>query len=162
MKRELLRLCLGLLAASLLAGCGFQLRGQALLPFTAAHIEAARGSVLAEGLRRSLSGQGKLAERSEGAPVRVRLTGEGREKSILSLSGAGKVREYRLEYRVDLSVFDAAGKELIAPTQIYLTREYSYNDEQVLAKEREEATLYRAMEQEAARQVLHRLSYLKP
>ncbi len=162
MKRELLRLFLGMLAASLLAGCGFQLRGQALLPFAAAHVEAARGSALAEGLRQSLRGQGKLAEQSEGAPVRVRLTGENRQKNILSLSGAGKVREYRLEYRVDLSAFDVTGKELIAPTQIYLTREFSYSDEQVLAKESEEAALNRAMEQEALRQVLRRLSYLKP
>mgnify|MGYP000910295477 CR=1 FL=1 len=161
MKRELLGLLLGLLLASLLAGCGFQLRGQALLPFTAAHVEAARGSALGDGLRQSLRGQGKLAEQGAGAPVRIRLTGESRQKNILSLSGAGKVREYRLEYRVDVSVFDATGRELTAPAQIYLTREFSYSDEQVLAKESEEAALYRAMEQEALRQVLRRLSYLR-
>lgn len=162
MKRELLKGLLGLLAAGLLSGCGFQLRGQAQLPFAAAHVEAARGSALGEGLRQSLRGQGKLTERSEGAPVRIRLSGESRQKNILSLSGAGKVREYRLEYRVNLSALDAAGVERIAPTPLYLTREYSYSDEQVLAKESEEAALYRAMEQDALRQILRRLSYLKP
>jgi len=162
MRREWLKAFLGLLLASLLVGCGFQLRGQAQLPFVAAHVEAARGSALGEGLRQSLRGQGKLAEQSAGAPVRLRLTGETRQKNILSLSGAGKVREYRLEYRVNLSAFDTSGVELLAPTPLYLTREFSYSDEQVLAKESEEAALYRAMEQDALRQILRRLSYLKP
>lgn len=162
MRRELIKACLGLAAAGLLAGCGFQLRGQAQLPFAAAQVEAARGSALGEGLRQSLRGQGKLAAQGESAPVRIRLDSESREKNILSLSGAGKVREYRLEYRVDLSALDAAGKTLIAPARIHLTREFSYNDSEVLAKESEEAALNRAMEQEALRQILRRLSYLKP
>ena len=51
---------------------------------------------------------------------------------------------------------------LIAPARIHLTREFSYNDSEVLAKESEEAALNRAMEQEALRQILRRLSYLKP
>lgn len=162
MRRQLINVLAGLAVAGLLAGCGFQLRGQAQLPFTAAHVEAARGSALAEGLRQSLRGQDKLTEQSEGAPVRIRLGKETRQKNILSLSGAGKVREYRLEYRVELSAYNAAGLELIAPAQIYLTREFSYSDTEVLAKESEEAALNRAMEREALRQVLRRLSYLKP
>lgn len=158
--RKLSKLFLGLAVAGLLAGCGFQLRGQAQLPFAAAQVEAGRGSVLAEGLRQSLRGQEKLAQRD--APVVIRLIREKREKSILSLSGSGKVREYRLEYWVDYSVQAAGGAALVAPAQIYLTRDFSYNDDQVLAKEGEEAALYRAMEQDAQRQILRRLSYIKP
>ena len=160
MRRSAIRSLAILAAASLLGGCGFQLRGQAQLPFAAAYVEAPASSGLGEGLRRSLGNQNKLAAQREGAPVRIKLSPETRGKNILSLSGGGKVREYRLEYRVDMSAYDAAGAELLAPSQIHLTREFSYNDDQVLAKESEEAALYRSMEQDALRQVLRRLSFI--
>ena len=146
---------------ALLAGCGFQLRGEAQLPFENAFVEAAEASVLAPLLRQSLAAQGKLAPRMEGAPVRVRVTDERREKNILSLSGGGKVREYRLIYKVALKVTDATGRELIAPVELEQVREFSYDDALILAKEAEEASLNRAMEQETLRQALRRLSYVK-
>lgn len=160
MRRSAIKFLAILAAASLLAGCGFQLRGQTQLPFTAAYVDAPAGSALGDGLRLALGSQKKLAAKREGAPVRIKLSLETRIKNILSLSGGGKVREYRLEYRVDLSAFDAAGAELLAPSQIHLTREFSYNDDQVLAKETEEAALNRSMEQDALRQTLRRLSFI--
>lgn len=161
MRRKLLKSLLALGAATLVAGCGFQLRGQAQLPFTAAYVEAGGGSSLAKSLRATLSSQGKLAEKAEDAPVRVRLGNEQRSKNILALSGSGKVKEYRLEYRVILSAYDAGGKELIVPSEIQLIRDFSYDDQQLLAKEAEEAALNRGMEQDALRQILKRLSYLQ-
>lgn len=161
MKRKLLKTLLVLGAAALLAGCGFQLRGQAQLPFAAAYVEGAEGSGLARSLRATLSSQGKLADKAEGAPVRVRLGNEQRSKNILALSGSGKVKEFRLEYRVTLSAYDAVGKELIVPSEIQLIRDFSYDDQQLLAKEAEEAALNRGMEQDALRQILKRLSYLQ-
>ncbi len=145
----------------LLAGCGFQLRGDAQLPFASAYVDAADASVLAPWLRQALAAQGKLAERPEGAPVRIRVVDERREKNILSLSGGGKVREYRLIYRVTLKVTDGTGTELIAPVELQQLREFSYDDALILAKEAEEASLNRAMEQETLRQALRRLSYVK-
>lgn len=161
MRRSAIKFLVILAATSLLGGCGFQLRGQAQLPFVAAYIDAPAGSALGEGLRQSLISQKKLAEKKDGAPVLIKLSPETRSKNILSLSGSGKVREFRLEYRVEMSAFDAAGVELIAASPIYLTREFSYNDDQVLAKQSEETALNRGMEQDALRQALRRLSYIK-
>ncbi|MDD5391210.1 MAG: LPS assembly lipoprotein LptE [Gallionellaceae bacterium] len=161
MRRSAIKFLAILAAASLFGGCGFQLRGQAQLPFVAAYVDAPAGSSLGEGLRQSLSSQKKLAEKRDGAPVLIKLSSETRNKNILSLSGGGKVREFRLEYRVEMSAFDAAGEELIAASPIYLTREFSYNDDQVLAKASEETALNRGMEQDALRQALRRLSYIK-
>jgi len=112
-------------------------------------------------LARDLLAQGKLAERPEGAPVRIRVTDEHLEKNILSLSGGGKVREYRLVYKVSLKVTGERGNELIAPIELEQVREFSYDDALILAKEAEEASLQRGMEQEALRQALRRLSYVK-
>lgn len=161
MKRLALNVLLGLVLATTLAGCGFQLRGQAQLPFTAAYVEAKDGSPLGAALRQNLDYQNKLAAKKDEAPVRVVLSDEARTKDILSLSGGGKVKEYRLGYRVVVSVLDGAGSELIAPSEILLTRDFTYSDAEVLAKQAEEANLARAMEQEALRQVLRRLSYIK-
>lgn len=161
MKRSAMQFLLGLALAASVSGCGFQLRGQAQLPFAAAHVEAREGSPLGDALRQNLSYQHKLAAKQDEAPVRIVLTEETRTKDILSLSGGGKVKEYRLGYRVVVSVLDGAGRPLAAPSEILLTRDFTYSDAEVLAKEAEEANLVRAMEQEALRQILRRLSYVK-
>ncbi len=159
-RRAMLRL-IGLALTVGLAGCGFQLRGQAQLPFSAAYVDARANSLLAEPLRHALASQHKLAEKAEGAPVRITLAEEGRSKAILSLSGGGKVKEYRITYKLKLLVADGGGKELIAPSEILLTRDFTYSDAEILAKEAEEANLNQAMEREALRQVLRRLSYVQ-
>ncbi len=161
MKRSAMHFLLGLALLAGVSGCGFQLRGQAQLPFVAAHVEAREGSPLGNALRQNLGYQNKLAAKKDEAPVRIVLSEEARTKDILSLSGGGKVKEYRLGYRVIVSVLDGAGNELIAPSEILLTRDFTFSDAEVLAKEAEEANLVRAMEQEALRQVMRRLSYVK-
>jgi len=169
MRRDVVKFLFGLAAvASLtlpltlsLSGCGFKLRGQEALPFSAAFVSAPEASNIGIALRRTLSSQQKLALNQEGAPIRIKLEKEAYRKNILALSGGGKVREYRLEYVIQLSVFDASGKTLVEPTEILLINDYSYSDDQVLAKEAEEASLNRSMEQDALRQILRRLSYLK-
>lgn len=151
-----------LILPGLLAGCGFQLRGTAQLPFASAFIVGQTGSVLKEGLTRSLAGSGKrLPERATEADVVIHLDRESRTKDILALSGAGRVREYRLRHEVMLSVQDGQGRALLAPTPIATTRDYSYSDEQILAKEAEEATLFRDMEQDILRQIQRQLAYIR-
>lgn len=156
------RALLSLVLVSMLGACGFQLRGQALLPFTSAHIAAETGSTLKDRLARSLEGSGKrLSASTSDAEVVIRLAKEARMKDILALSGGGKVREYRLRQEVWLSVQDNQGRELLPATPITVTRDYSFSDEQVLAKESEEATLYRDMEQDILRQIQRQLAYVK-
>jgi len=145
-----------------LAGCGFQLRGQAQLPFSAAYVQAANDSATAVALRQALSTQGRLATALDTAPVRITLANESRAKTILALSGGGKVREFRLEYRVYVSAMNATGQVTLPPVELSLYRDFSFSDAQVLAKEAEEAALWRSMTQEATRQILRRLAYLQP
>jgi LPS-assembly lipoprotein len=165
MRRSALKTLLGLAIAvstvAQLGGCGFQLRGQTALPFTAAYVVAPETSNVATALRRSLSSQQKLAQSLDTAPVRITLDKESFSKNILALSSGGKVREYRLEYHIQLTVTNVAGLILVEPTEIHLSNDFSYTDAQVLAKEAEEASLNRSMEQDALRQILRRLSYLK-
>ena len=159
MRRTAIKTLLVLGLAGLVAGCGFQLRSQAGLPFASAYVDAPKG-LLGDKLRKHLASKGKLQEARDQAEVVIRLGGEQRTKSILSLSGAGKVREYRLVHKVTLSAESPAGKELLPAADLQLTRDYSYSDAQALAKEAEEAMLQREMEDELLRQVLRRLSLI--
>jgi len=58
-------------------------------------------------------------------------------------------------------VTDGKATILIAPTEIVLKRDVSYNDSQVLAKEAEEANLYRDMQSDAVNQLVRRLQAAK-
>ena len=91
------------------------------------------------------------------APTRS-PTGEVREKTILSLNSAGRVREFQLQYRYGFRLHDRSGRDLIEPATIVLTRDMSFDDAAVLAKEQEEALLWRDMEADLVQQILRRLA----
>jgi LPS-assembly lipoprotein len=59
-------------------------------------------------------------------------------------------------------VIDAKGGQLLAPTEITLRRNLAFNEQQVLAKESEEALLYRDMQSDLVQQILRRLAAMKP
>lgn len=147
-----------------LTACGFQLRGSAALPFQTLYLDAGKsqqlGSELASALR--FGSNARLVSRPEEAEAVLQLVDETREKRILSLSAGGRVREFQLFYRVSFRVQDAKGGELLPAQQIELKRDFSYSDAQVLAKEQEEALLYRDMQNDAVQQILRRLAAAKP
>jgi len=142
-----------------LAGCGFRLRGINAMPFLSAWVEADAGSLVGTQLREQLRDQRKLAAGSKGAPLLIRITHEKLDKQILSLSGAGKVREYRLTYAATLEVQDAHGKNLFDAVPLFAQRDFSFDDAQALAKEREEAALRHDMAIDLARQALTRIAH---
>jgi LPS-assembly lipoprotein len=157
-----LRVCLlpsafCLLAA--LAACGFQLRGTAPLPFTSLYIQASMTSQLAVQLKRAVRATDgtRVVDTPGEAQVILQIMNELQEKQILSLSGGGRVSEYQLRYRVSFRLTDAKNREHIPASEILLKRDYSFNDEQALAKEAEEKLLYRHMRDDAVQQLVRRL-----
>lgn len=152
-------ICALLLTLFTVAGCGFQLRGAANLPYDTLHVAAAPTSTFATQLRRAVTSgsQTKVVANPKEAQATLHVLGEAREKSILSLSGGGRVREYQLRYRLQYRVADKDNKELRAPTTILLHRDFSFNDTDTLSKESEEALLYRDMQTDAVNQMLRQL-----
>jgi LPS-assembly lipoprotein len=153
----------GLTALTLLAGCGFHLRGTAQLPFETIYIPGS--NPLAVELRRNVAAASKtrLADNPKNAQAVLAFTQETREKIILTFTSAGKVNEYRLRYRVGFRVTDSAGAQVFVPTsEILLTRDMSYNDQQVIAKENEETLLYRDMQTDMVQQIMRRLVAARP
>jgi LPS-assembly lipoprotein len=147
-----------LTAAALLAGCGFQMRGVASLPFETIVIPGATGGIALDLKRNIQSGTGtKVVEDPRDAQAVLQFTEEARIKEILSLAATGRVREYRLLYRVGFRVHDGKGGEFVAPNSVLLSRDITFNDSEILAKESEEALLYRDMQFDMVQQVMRRL-----
>jgi len=158
-------LSLILLAATafLLAACGFQLRGQATLPFHTLYVQAAPTSPFALQLKRAVQAGSstQLADRADRAEAVLQILGEYQEKEILSLGAGGRVREFQLRYRVQFRLTDEKNREHIPMTELLLRRDFSFNDEQVLSKESEELLLYRDMRTDAVYQLVRRLQAAK-
>ncbi len=160
------RLATGLLTALALltgAGCGFQLRGPAPLPYRTLHVIAPpqAAQTVAE-LRRMLrvSGETRLVERPQDADAVLTVLSAVREKEIVGFSSTGRPREYQLRLRLAFNLVEAGEKERIAFTEIVLRRDITTTDTQVVAKEQEEALLYADMQADMVQQVLRRIAAL--
>jgi len=147
-------LCLTVMA------CGFHLRGQATLPFDTLYVSPANDATFATELKRAvLAGtNARLSDNPKDAEAIFQLESESRERRILAINTGGTVAEYELRLYVTFRVYNSKGQNWIAPTILTLKRNVSYNDAQVLAKDYEEAQLYRDMQSDAVLQVLQRMS----
>ena len=147
----------------LVAGCGFQLRGTADVPFESIYVPQAAGGIGLE-LKRSIQAgtRARVVDDPKAAAAILEFTEETRLKEILSLTGQGRVREYLLRYRVGFRVHDGKGKDFVPSNTVTLLRDISFNDADVLAKESEEGLLYRDMQSDMVQQILRRLAAARP
>lgn len=157
------KLLTGLILTLLLAACGFQLRGVANLPFETLYVDGGGNPEVAAEISRAIrSGTlTKLTDKAADAQAVLHVQGAEREKRILSLSGAGRVREYELIYRVGFRLMDKEGRDLMATQPIEMRRAMLWDDTLVLAKEQEEALLYRDMQNDVLGQLMRRLAKAK-
>lgn len=154
----------------LLSACGFHLRGSNgsfMLPFATMYIGLPETSPLAIDLKRYIRaiGSTEVVDTKDGADAILDVLSDperNRTKTILSLNSNGRVSEYQLGYSINFRVLDKAGNQLLAPTTISLNRPITFNESQVLAKETEEAQLYRDMRNDLVQQIMRRLAAIKP
>jgi LPS-assembly lipoprotein len=145
-----------------LASCGFQLKGDIALPFASVSVASAGASQVATRLKRDITNSvTKLAASAKEADAQLNIASERRERLILSLSGAGRVREYQLKLTVQYQLSDNSGKVNIPTSDIQLQRILTYDDSQIIAKQQEEAQLFQDMEKDAAQQILRRMMAIR-
>ncbi len=153
-----------IVTASLLAGCGFKLRGQQNFAFTSIAITPSPGSAVVQELRRSFGGTVQVL--GDDVPVAqaqvvLKMLGEQREKVVVGVNSSGQVREFQLRLRVRFRLDTPQGKELIAENEISQQRDVSYSETAALAKETEIESLYRDMQNDIAQQIQRRLAAVK-
>lgn len=153
-------------AALWLTGCGFTLRQAPEFAFGSVWINAPESSPVGQSLKRQLAGNAKLrvvtnAQQAAQAEVILDITHEQRERIVVGLNTAGQVRNFALRERVKFRLRTPQGKELIAETEIAQQREVSYVESAALAKEAEQAVLYRDMQNDITQLLLRRLAAVK-
>jgi LPS-assembly lipoprotein len=188
MRRQVWR---SLVGASLLglASCGFKLQGDIQLPQAVRVIElqvSDRQSEFASALARRLRNAGVEVRWSvrkgaglsvNGSPVfgsiaRLRIEQDEFIERIASVSARNVPREYELTYRVQYS-FDPAfvstqaipspipDSSLIESEELALSREFSFDERAVLAKQREREQLRSTLANELAGMVIQRIASIR-
>jgi LPS-assembly lipoprotein len=151
------------LATLVLAACGFHLQSAARLAprLEPAYVDATdRHSEFYQSLSAALSTSGTSLAASPGQALTVvRVLRDEPSRRVLTVSAANTPREYEVEYLVEYSV-STGGKELLPAQSIVLTRIYSFDETQLLAKEEEESRIRAALAEELAALVMRRLAAL--
>lgn len=150
---------LAAVASLALAGCGFALRGAQTLPietlYLALPVNSAIGAEIGRVVRSSTNAR-IVGERKEAQAI-FELLGEAREREVISVNAQGRAREYQLRLLSTFRVIDPNGIELIPRTTLIARRDIAFNESELLAKESEEALLYRDMQSDLVRQMVNRL-----
>ena len=147
---------------ALVGGCGFQLRQPPPLQFRSIALTGfAPRSPLAEELARVLSQRVRMVPDAAAAEVVLHALTDARERIAAALTTAAQVRDLSLRVRLQYRVHTPSGRELLPTSVLLLARDMSFNETQVLAKEQEEAEIYREMQSDVVAQVMRRLASIK-
>jgi LPS-assembly lipoprotein len=146
-----------------LTSCGFHLRGDATYTFHTIFVNGTGEPTLAAELRRALTatGSAQVAADAKDAQVILDIPVVADDKEVLTLSGAGSVREYLLIKRVQFRLHDSDGNEWLPPGEISLRRTYSFSESEVLARDTQEQRLLKEMQTDAVQQIVRRLQAAK-
>jgi LPS-assembly lipoprotein len=157
------RASLALALALLLAGCGFHLQGAGTLPpgMAQTYVDTDRPHSefllsLTEVLRRR--GAEVLAAPAAGAAV-LDISSDETGQRVLSVSARNIPREYEVYYAITFSLRVGA-ETLISNQSLVVTRAYTYDETEVLAKAAEEEILREALAADLARRVMQRIQAL--
>jgi LPS-assembly lipoprotein len=150
-------------AAALLSGCGFHLQGNGSLPEGGRKIQVVTSDEVtpfAVELRRAIerSGGTVVATAAEAETV-LRIQKDRGGRRVLSVSARNTPQEYEIFYIIEYSV-QRGGRELLETQPLEMTRNLSFNETQLLAKDREEEIIREAMARDLAMLVTRRLQSL--
>ena len=160
-----MRLLTILLIAATLTACGFKLVGSGGLPkaLDTVYVDMALGYRVSEppveiALRSKLVRRGaKIIPKADIAATQIRLSNLEERRETLSIGADGKALEYRLVIGVRYELVQN-GKALLPADTISVSRDYSFQLDQILQKELEEQQLREYIQNELAELVLLRIT----
>jgi LPS-assembly lipoprotein len=155
--KHVILLCL----LSALAACGFHLRGVPQLPpqMARTYIDTSDPySLFYRFLRQELAAAGvELVDSAAAANAVFSILSDETDQRVLSVSARNVPREYEVYYSVYFTVQSNDGL-LLEPQLQTGTRDYTYDETQVLGKSREEELLREAIARDLVRIILIQLS----
>lgn len=147
-------LALSMLALTLLAACGFQLRGDYQIPqqLQEVSLQAPARSELATKLEAELRRYDiTISERSDEI-THIELLQDSLDRRVLSLLISGQVAEYELIYNAPVRIYLSDGE--VEEHHIQVFRDYQEDPNFALAKTRELELVVTEMREEAVRRLL--------
>jgi LPS-assembly lipoprotein len=150
---------------AMLDGCGFRLVGSDPLPPVLARPYLSLKDPYTDFSRefeRQLKSSGAMVQPVRaGATASIEVTRDFVEQRTLSVSANNIPTEYELIYTVTFGVHGAADKELLSPQTISLSKDYSFKENLLLAKEHEADILRQQMARDMVAIAMRRLTSLK-
>jgi LPS-assembly lipoprotein len=144
----------------LLAACGFKLQSRAELPveMQKTRLEVQMPfSQFARRLETLLEQNGiQVVTSPDGAAVLEVPLNETR-KEIQSIGDNARVREFLIRHTVQFRLLDSNGNEMISMQTFEQSRVYTFNEQDILAAEREDEFLRNDLADSLARMVVRRL-----
>jgi len=158
------RFCALAAALSVLAlvACGFHLQGKVELPRSLANarIEATdQQSDFYSSLRSSLTTAGANLDGPEANAAVIRILEDSSSERVLTVSARNTPTAFLLSYHVKVAV-DYQGKVLLPAEEHTVTREYSFDETELLAKRRESDYLTQALADDLVALIMQRLAAL--
>jgi LPS-assembly lipoprotein len=151
-------------AALVLSGCGFRLAGSDHLPPVLARPYLSVRNPYTDFAREfehELKGAGVVLEPGrQDATATIEVTKDLVEQRTLAVSARNIPTDYELTYTVTFAVH-GPDSELMAPQTITLSKDYSFEENVLLAKEHEADILRAQMARDLAVMAMHRLTRLK-
>lgn len=151
----------GMLVATVLSACGFQLRGQNKLPseLKMVYIESSQPyHSLVTSLKNRLQASAiQVAEQPQQAQLTVVIEPQELTHQVTSASASNEVRNYWLTYPVTFTVLDRHGKVIIAQETLTVGRHYVANQDQIRSDNQEMQLIKQQMERELISLLFNRL-----
>lgn len=149
-----LRHLMGLGLVGLLTACGFALQAPPELGVSRVYLQGfAARSDMVEALKQTRPHGVQWVSTPAQAELRIVASEDRFERTVVSSTAAGQVREFRLRQLLRFKLLDAQGQVLLPERSLELVRDMSTTETATLAKEVEQTELLWLMRQDMARQI---------
>jgi LPS-assembly lipoprotein len=150
-------------AAMTLSACGFHLQGREPLPPSLARVHVAtedpQSDFVAAFKELLQASGGEWQATASGASILVRIERDELTQKVLAVSSNNLPREYELTYIVNVAA--EQGANIVLPAKDFeLSRNFTFDEREVLAKEHERDQLRAELARELAATLLRRLRNL--
>jgi len=104
----------------------------------------------------------KLADDALTADAILKITQNNSTRTIIAYSTSGRAREFQLKTTLTFVVTTPKGKNYLDPTTISTTRDITYDDNEYLSRDNEEAIIQQEMQNDIINQMIRRIERAKP
>lgn len=156
-------IALPLALAGLITGCGWQLRGQMTIADGINNIYVSAKNAhgqLANELKNTIkNNQITVGTTQSDAQYSIFIEREDEDRRTVAVGGDTLASEYELNMSADYRIENQAGAIVVPTTTAEAIRNYSYDRNDVIAKDEEERLIKEEMRRTIVQQILRRLSF---